>query len=277
MMPTIHRLPPEILVELFSILLPKGIELPGWFTTSLWGLASVCQKWRNVIFSTPCLWSQFKIIVPEAPRPSFITALQLLLERSGDYPLTFVLCVGGKVPQWSFQEVLSCFLKRAGQWKDVLLTFRLSLLTGCTDLQELCFPQLRLFGICLCDTSVEPHWQFPPPLQLFPHSPLLSQLILLDFDCPPSSLHLPWDQITHLEYHGNVEWLLDILEHTPNLSVLKFDGNSRSRNLLRAEDAGGSSSPTFPFTGACLALSIHFRLVPLLQSYLDAPVNTFYP
>ncbi|KAJ3570302.1 hypothetical protein NP233_g4490 [Leucocoprinus birnbaumii] len=233
----INHLPAEILAEIFSTPLSGSIKLPRWSipsdtdvrTPGRWSLASVCQRWRIIIFSTPCLWSSFDISVEETPHPSLITALQLFFERSGNYPLTFALHAPKNAQRSTFQQVLTCFVKRARQWEDVSLNLPLNLLTECTYLRvpDFCFPRLRNLNVWRwTDENIPDEELRLPAFQLFPRAPLLSRVRLWGFRYLPLTLQPPWHQITYLSMdfiEGSVGWLLDILEHTPNLCVLEFD------------------------------------------------------
>ncbi|KAJ3570306.1 hypothetical protein NP233_g4497 [Leucocoprinus birnbaumii] len=234
--PIVDHLPAEILAEIFSTEPPACIELPpvssasdstDFRIPSPWSLASVCRRWRDVVFSTPYLWSILYIRMKLPPHPSLIPTLQLFLERSGNHPLTFVLRAGGEVRQTIFPQVLACLVKRARQWEVVSLAFNLKLFNECAYLQDpdICFPRLRALKIAswphICLNNLQ-----PPPYKILTRAPLLSELALEGFSYYPLTLHLPWDQITYLSMKHNdagVEWLLDILEHTPNLCVLTFD------------------------------------------------------
>ncbi|KAJ3570313.1 hypothetical protein NP233_g4494 [Leucocoprinus birnbaumii] len=241
--PIIDRLPPETLAEIFSIQPPRCLKLPPRSTPSgtdvrtqsPWNLASVCRQWRDIAFSTPRLWSSFDVSVDSAPHPRLITTLQLFLGRSGNHPLTFKLHAPKDVPRSTFQQAMSSFVQRAGQWEDVTFTFALNLLSECTCLQQpdICFPQLLDLDIW-CYSHI-PHEELQlPAFQLFARASLLSQLGLERFSYPPSILHLPWHQITYLSMNlndGGVEWLLDILEYTSNLSALDFNATNPRANL----------------------------------------------
>ncbi|KAJ3557445.1 hypothetical protein NP233_g11739 [Leucocoprinus birnbaumii] len=233
---TIDCLPSEILAEIFSTQLAGPINLPPQSsfsasykevqTPSLWSLASVCRRWRDVVFSTPYLWSSFDITVERTPHPRFIPTLQLFLERSGDQPLAFKLRACKNVPRSTSRQALTCLATRARQWEDVTLHVFLDVLVGCTHLQgpDSCFPRLH-------NLNIEP-WPLKftdnlPPFKLFPSAPLLSQIDLNSFSHHPLKiLGFPWDQITHLSMtsnDGGEGYLMDILKHTPKLSVLIFD------------------------------------------------------
>jgi hypothetical protein len=63
----IHRVPSEILQEIFTACLPAAHNpvLSGDQPPLL--LTRVCQKWRDIMFSTPHLWSAIHILITSLP------------------------------------------------------------------------------------------------------------------------------------------------------------------------------------------------------------------
>ncbi|PBK63113.1 hypothetical protein ARMSODRAFT_554433 [Armillaria solidipes] len=94
--PPIHRLPPEILSEIFILLPPSYTEWYDVFDMSRppWSLGHVCSSWRStVVSSCRSLWFNPQITFSDAncdiELRDPISLLQIALERSGNYELSF--------------------------------------------------------------------------------------------------------------------------------------------------------------------------------------------
>ncbi|KAK0487878.1 hypothetical protein IW261DRAFT_652094 [Armillaria novae-zelandiae] len=94
--PPIHRLPPEILSEIFMLLPLSCTEWYEVFDMSRppWSLGHVCSSWRlTVVSSCRSIWSNPWIPLSSAngdiKRCDPISLLQTALERSGNYELSF--------------------------------------------------------------------------------------------------------------------------------------------------------------------------------------------
>ncbi|KAG2138984.1 hypothetical protein DEU56DRAFT_330436 [Suillus clintonianus] len=99
--PYIHRLPVEILEQVFLLIVQSA---PGCSNIFLCGrdtisvdvaspplvLTRVCRRWRVVAHSTPGVWSRIQVILPgqvKSFKPSIPHLLQCWLARSGSLPL----------------------------------------------------------------------------------------------------------------------------------------------------------------------------------------------
>ncbi|KAJ7811593.1 hypothetical protein B0H14DRAFT_2182004, partial [Mycena olivaceomarginata] len=51
----IRRLPPEIIVEIFLYLTPRGYDEPHLASEIPWHLGHICSYWRTVALSIPLL------------------------------------------------------------------------------------------------------------------------------------------------------------------------------------------------------------------------------
>ncbi|KIM38261.1 hypothetical protein M413DRAFT_447996 [Hebeloma cylindrosporum] len=113
----INKLPPEIASKIFiHYSLP-----PGHFTndngSSPFHLGAVCQKWRQLAWSTPRLWSsiliKFKVTVPY---PCQLLAEQL--KHSADAPLTVALVAYSSrlIDDDVYLEVIKLLNKHSSRW-----------------------------------------------------------------------------------------------------------------------------------------------------------------
>ncbi|KAI0747527.1 hypothetical protein C8Q74DRAFT_1222901 [Fomes fomentarius] len=98
-LPSINRLPVELLVEIFKYAThceqtslhdttpPRKVDISPLLT--LIAITHVCRRWRDVATGTPMLWNRFRSM----PNDSL---LKLFLERSGNAPLTVGIIVKNK-------------------------------------------------------------------------------------------------------------------------------------------------------------------------------------
>lgn len=92
----IHRFPPEIASQIFIQCCPSSAFFDKWEATRSRRLClgAVCQRWRQLAWATPELWTSLRIALP--PFQNNEELLQLVsewLERSSTLPLTVYLTV----------------------------------------------------------------------------------------------------------------------------------------------------------------------------------------
>lgn len=117
----IRRLPQDILVSIFSILIAEegySLVLGKGICTTL-RLSQICSFWRNIISSRPILWSTISLRKKKRMKHCKIQHSQILpyyILRSADAPLTLNL-------QSSFhrQPELDLLLAHSRRWREVLL------------------------------------------------------------------------------------------------------------------------------------------------------------
>ncbi|KAJ2930788.1 hypothetical protein H1R20_g6306, partial [Candolleomyces eurysporus] len=76
----ISRLPPEILIEIFSLVCQSSSTTPVF-------LGSICADWRSLAWNTPLLWSRITLEVSDALPKSRPDLLSEWLLRSNNLPL----------------------------------------------------------------------------------------------------------------------------------------------------------------------------------------------
>ncbi|KAJ7239201.1 hypothetical protein B0H12DRAFT_1326693 [Mycena haematopus] len=120
----VHRLPPEILAEIFQICVAEDISHYSTLNTrkAPWVLGQIRRSWRTVALSTPRLWCHIDIVLEHPTgRVSkyMVRLLRLFLERSGSCPLTFLVASGSgcKVDLRS-HPVLKLLMKASDRWED---------------------------------------------------------------------------------------------------------------------------------------------------------------
>ncbi len=210
--PPVHSLPPEIVSKIFSLVVgDELVALPACSTTAPRNLLTVCQYWRNIALSLPCLWSSFEIkqyskdIFFQAPAsPGRALSLDVLkhLSLSGDEPLNFTVAASQEhMSQIPFAELI----EQSRRWKDVELL-------GSGDL----YAAIPDFGVgrlkLLHSLSIQ---QVGPSLVASYTADILQKfakarrLRRLTFETPiasfslifsnPSAIVFPWSQLTYLK------------------------------------------------------------------------------
>ncbi|KAJ7605100.1 hypothetical protein FB45DRAFT_1042691 [Roridomyces roridus] len=197
------------------------------FTHSPLVFLTVCHRWRDIAFTTPALWSAFRLLFdtirqfdnirPHWPEPAQIESYihQWLGRAGGHQPLSLTLGMEGyfvpalykKFPLPRIRDIIHLYAPRIAY---------LELYCNPAQIRELAldtvaFPMLQH----VCITSDDSDGSFPSsePLEVFSDAPQLTQLTLEYLACP-SSYVLPALQLTKFEgYLDNLE----ILTLAPNL------------------------------------------------------------
>ncbi|KAL0564002.1 hypothetical protein V5O48_018055 [Marasmius crinis-equi] len=242
----IHRLPPEILTEIFAILCVTVLISPQEIP-DIMSISQVCCLWREIVLSTPLLWSDFEVTsryyacsssgkVQEdiEEMSALIDRVRLFLERSRNVPLTLTLSI--EVGGAKMQELLSILLESADRWKDLdirALYFRRPVL----ELLSRHLSSLQSLALTYNTLNTDPsrHW---------------------------SLLRLPWGHLTKLEaLFVDGPSLAALLRKCPRLKVLKLIGYTYS-----------NTQTTSPITLSCLeTLFLRGKGTPLLLGDLSLP------
>lgn len=210
----IRRLPTEVLTNIFfrccgNNELTHSAGEP-WLTSAL-SLGMVCAYWREIMLSTPQLWSVISITAhfhPYTTRPR-IELLDLYLERSRQLPLTLVIDDGpeGGLPD----EVIDRLVHHSHRWRDVEASLGLEHKSLVPLANKL--PLLEKLSIGGCD-------EFDADYDVFQSLPALHTLALGGEG--PNALRFPWGQIKHLRRES--------------CTVSQFTGAlDRCRNVVTAE------------------------------------------
>jgi len=115
----ISRIPQEIVSEIFQHCKGNQFEDESLFhdpeTKEIMKLGTVCQRWRQIAWSTPHLWTEIRI-----HRPKEITSLQEWISRSGCLPLLISIRNGaGYNDIW--KATLQALAECSQRWRDVYL------------------------------------------------------------------------------------------------------------------------------------------------------------
>ncbi|KAF8156196.1 hypothetical protein K438DRAFT_1942897 [Mycena galopus ATCC 62051] len=256
-------LPPEIVAEIFTNFLPSYPERPphvGIFSPLL--LCQICGPWRQIALTTPWLWRAVSIELHDRENRETVAwklaLLETWLSRSGACLLSIRLHYQidqfrppfGNTAHPSLSEFLHTVVRRCERWEhiDCVMPFaHLHIIQG--DM-----PQLRnlVFGPSdLPDNEDEP----VTLLELFGRAPQLTDVVLTECFVP-SSMHLPWSQLTYLE-------ALCLYEHEC-MEIFSY-----ATNLIRCTMAVcGPSEPSAPPP----VIPVHSHLRDLTFITLEADV-----
>ncbi len=102
-----HRLPAEIMTEIFRIALDVGQLRPG--------LMSVCRRWCNIIEGMASFWTSLDLGAGTTPE-----RVQYLLSRAGTHPLA--VNIDTNKATRGLQSSLSMAENKASQWKTLTIT-----------------------------------------------------------------------------------------------------------------------------------------------------------
>uniref|UniRef100_A0A0W0F760 F-box domain-containing protein n=1 Tax=Moniliophthora roreri TaxID=221103 RepID=A0A0W0F760_MONRR len=131
----VHRLPPEILGDIFTIL----IDLPAkerWLSSKTHPALAVsrtCGRWRDIAIATPSVWSTVAICfnITSCVRLSYSqlhSLTRLFLDRSRRCPLKLVLDFDDRAPyRWDAQphtiSILKTLVQHSERWRTVELLY----------------------------------------------------------------------------------------------------------------------------------------------------------
>jgi len=240
--PFIHKLPPEVGSHIFRLCLPtldfedlRDDEAAAF--TRVLRLGAVCQKWRQLAWTTPDLWDTLFLRITPSTRLSLAKSLPGLLRewlsRSGIRPLTIIFRHFGCFPSfpsyrnpWDDFRSIATILESAtdsvievinlhsGRWQNLHLDVRADIserLCGLAQPNQLFGLELRAYG------NASPMPKFVMKTKPFP-----TQLTLFNFSL--TSIDIGWDNITHaILYNLDPNECLEVLKRAPALEYCKAE------------------------------------------------------
>lgn len=226
----VNQLPPEILASIFLLVPSRGIELAAR-SPHPWGLALVCNRWKDVAFSTPQLWSNITVELDpvrvskiNVRGDALVAAWKLCIQRSGDYPLTITLSASSDEAMAFVPTLLEPLVDYTERWDNITFDFPIDILLPFIPNPDLQY--LRLRRLLFRGSDYGPTGELLPSIRLFQNAPLLSELRFHEFLYSPLELDFPWSQITKITVYMNpglgIHHLLYGLRSMPNLSSLNF-------------------------------------------------------
>ncbi|KAK0219345.1 hypothetical protein EDD85DRAFT_350332 [Armillaria nabsnona] len=233
--PPIHRLPAEILVQIFDWALVDALSDSRSAVQCPWTLSHVCSQWRQTTHSFPSLWSKLRINITESssfirfgrftpisPQGSvhFTAGLDYALSRSGTYPLSFRV----EFSDWEdySQELLIRLVSLSHRWEDIIVIAPSETFNALFEL--LGSAQLPLLQSIRFESSSRFYWDHMPAKDrctAFQTAPRLRSAILN----PALMLRLPSSHITELNIsYPEPEDLPVILDQLPCLELFGLTG-----------------------------------------------------
>lgn len=212
----ISKLPTELLTDIFFRCCDDN-ELTRWINhpslPPALVLGTICAYWREIMLSTPELWSCITIsdYYPPQTVPTRKKLLQLYLERSRQWPLTLTLEDGPQAPIEN--SAIELLVRDSHRWRDVTMNFWNKRIDALASLENR-MPLVEKLALTI--PSI-------PMYAIFCQMPALHTLSL-SADGPESYLALPWEQILHLTRSFCCSSaIIAILERCPNVLTLELD------------------------------------------------------
>ncbi|KAF8347424.1 hypothetical protein F5887DRAFT_955755 [Amanita rubescens] len=219
----IHRLPPELLGQIFFECVSVGdLDNPNP-TACLLVLSHVSKQWRAVALSTPVLWTTFAFVergwtqVPGSYTYRAERWLNILIDRSGQLPLSFRF---SSAFDTHTHPIFSRLVELSHRWKNVRLC-----LSHLAHPEPLSLPDLEYL---ILEGHSIPATVGAEPRRTFSLAPRLTRLSLQNCLSPTSSFSFPWSQIRQLHLKGNLicgDDYATILQQATNLESLLIENN----------------------------------------------------
>ncbi|KAK0220427.1 hypothetical protein IW262DRAFT_1461690 [Armillaria fumosa] len=131
----IRRLPSDVLRSVFRNIQSdldrwrSRFEMPAIeFLHDTMTLSHVCASWRDIVVSSPELWSHIKITSPTFRTDDNSLPLNTILPLSGQLPLDIQFISGGDTSSGGAIEAFSSLLRERHRWRSVSLNIPLDLL-----------------------------------------------------------------------------------------------------------------------------------------------------
>ncbi|KAF9023344.1 hypothetical protein BDZ89DRAFT_1041701 [Hymenopellis radicata] len=289
--PPVHSLPPEIISQIFSLLVgDERVVLPALSDTAPWNLLTVCQYWRNIALSLPCLWSSFNIrpsrggprFIPPPPmvhREDRALPLEVVkhLSLSKHEPLTFALEASEGIP--SSQIPLAELIEQSHRWKDVTLIASSNLDAALPNFEVGRLEILHSLSVQQFPSMAYRHPYTEDVLQKFANA---RQLRRLTFETPvvssltfraPSTIAFPWAQLTYLKIISDGLLASDDSPHPGCYRLL--EACPRLQTLVESDAYRIADRAKFALPPGTPILKHHVRILELVQpavlSHLQCP------
>ena len=229
--PIINRIPYEILSMIFTFVVHGDYTTPkdrytyeiqrkitsGSSPTTPLTLSQVSCHWRNVVHTSPILWSTLVVCAP-SPRDVEYTAFWL--SKSGSVPLDLTL-EQYISPDRASDAIAQLFVAEAHRWKRI--SFSLSVQSSFSNLRPNDVPLLEEFRLRITHWGPGPHpiTQFIDALHSSPNLKTINWGKSLGSNIPTNT---PWTQLVNLTlYRLDIsELLLDTLSQCTSLKVLQL-------------------------------------------------------
>jgi hypothetical protein len=218
--PPIHRLPTELLSEIFILSpAPTYWPLPVWNTA--FSIAAVCSHWRRVAFSTPRLWCTIYAILDQQDLYYAADMVRTMIERSGHCLLSVTLDSDDRY--FVTHPVVDIVIHHSHRLQCFDIFVWPSFLRSLLPLKGH-LPMLQTLTLFCRGIIEDALWD------VIADAP---QLSVLDSNCPPNMIELPFTQITRYSASNlNTSHCLEFLRKASNLIDCTIDGMAPFSNAL---------------------------------------------
>ena len=158
----VNRQPNELLAGIFDLILPEPVEEAvtdineeSIQTIPPRNLLRVCRRWRDIVSSTPKLWTQWALVV-DVDKDNQLGVLTHFLQQyvalSRDSPLSFYMSIEDSDPDPDWEDFLRALLLTQCRWRRVSLYGAFSIDAGQLALAPL--TEFRLWGFLGSDRKL---------------------------------------------------------------------------------------------------------------------------
>jgi len=225
------KLPAELHVEIF-----KAVCRPWWdtFHRTDWVtdmehkydlaipfmLRAVCGHWRDIVMSSPVLWSNITIVLSTTTLDNIIALFETHLERSGECLLAIKLTFENDDDGWPQSipdRLIQLFASSACRWRAIDMALPESWSSTLSKFGPV-FRNLKAARVRPVDDDVTIEYAKSTPSGLFEHTaPVLQDLHMSGYYL--RMVQAPWEQLTRLSIAEiSINECFHVLEKTPNLA-----------------------------------------------------------
>ena len=283
---SILKLPPELYVEIFNTACRSQWDIFHDTDTDIrpkqdlavlvpFRLCGVCRHWREIIMSSPVLWSDITIGLFSSTLDDIITVFEMYLERSGECLLTLKLSVEDEDDEWCQSvpnRLIQLLASSAFRWRAINMTVPDSWLYALFKLEPV-FHNLKTVRMLLVDDAGFAHPQ-KITFDLFKNTaPVLENLYMYRYY--PRMVEAPWKQLTRLSIESvDIKECFQVLEKTTKLTCFKvYNIWSRVEGIgIHPRNGLSDERPiSLPFLRTLILTSCDWPDIMQLISSLDLP------
>ncbi|KAF8211473.1 hypothetical protein K438DRAFT_1807381 [Mycena galopus ATCC 62051] len=228
MVAPIGKLPMELLVEIFRIVMDEWGFGAANTPQKVFCLSQISSYWRQIVQKTPALWAKIELVIKPDREPTepYLDGLKTILARSDPYSISVTLIESRETPPnrlgtiKSWGGLADIIFPTAARWKD--LRVELNCFLHLDALPPGTFEALE-------SLSIEHFREQTSPITMFQFSPpRLKSFVLQAWASSRIRLfHLPWGQLTHLNIRDDsIGGCRAVLLQCSNLVRAKFDTSS---------------------------------------------------
>ncbi|KAJ6471906.1 hypothetical protein C8R45DRAFT_414324 [Mycena sanguinolenta] len=220
----LRRMPPEILAEIFSWTAPKQIQrrrdTPRPKLPWPWALTRISRRWRDIVVSTPSLWSRVVIDFEAYPTPSY--SLPMLEAQIARAQKLKIHLYGSEFESSSkYQvEMFRYLAQHSSRWEEFYFHSTRALSPLLADIRGQ-VPSLRVLRIQWNDDRDDSDGA-AEPIDFVESAPSLVDVGVFNA-FTPMPISLPAHQLTRYELRAPWDMHKAILTRAPNLVEAHID------------------------------------------------------